>query len=154
MHYLGREALEDGHVRGSRRRVGLVTRHTVKAFEQVPARRQRGIDVDRTQECIDRLRRIAADDVAMAAFFMKPAECRVPAFELSQRLQCVVDQSKIALAFGDAIQHIAIFWYLGQQRLGLCQCLRVFSRALQLAYIADLLFDGHRGRLGCCCVHI
>ena len=84
---LGRQRLQHRDMGRCGRRVRLVPRDSVDAFQHPPAHRQRRIDVDRAKQGVDRGRGVLARDVAQAAFLVLPAETRVALFEAIQHLQ-------------------------------------------------------------------
>jgi hypothetical protein len=103
-HDIGRQPLQRGDVRGGGRGVGGIARHSVEAFEQVPARRQRRVDIDRMQQRFNRARRIAQHHVTVTALLVHKAVERALLFHSRQRLQRGVDLSQVTLTAGGEIQ--------------------------------------------------
>ena len=82
-HFL-RQRLEFRDVgRGPARVVGVAA-HPVEAFQHAPARRQRRVDRDGSEECLDGLRRVLHRHVAMAALLIETAVAGMEPLELTQ----------------------------------------------------------------------
>ena len=84
-HHLRRQPLERGDVLRRRGGVLRIAGHAIQPLEHAPARGQRRIDVHAAQERVDRPRRIAQGDIAMAALLVQAAEARVQLLETLQR---------------------------------------------------------------------
>ena len=131
LHDLRRQSLQGGHVRGGRApRSSLRPVMRYRPSSMRPARGQCRIDVHAAQEGIDRPRRIAQGDVAMAALLVQAAEARVQPLETLERRQRLRDPAQMALAQRDQIQHVAVLGHLRRasasaaaQRLGVAPAL-------------------------------
>ncbi len=95
-----------------------IARHAIQPLEHGPARGQRRIDVHAAQERLDRLRRIAQGDVAMAALLVQAAEPRDEPLEALERRERLGDPAQMPLIQRNQIEHVAIFGHLAAERLG------------------------------------
>ena len=104
----GGSFLQGGDALGCGRRISFVSRHAIQAFEHDPARRQRRVDVHRSQKGIDRARRIAQGHVAVTALLVEEAEPRMLLLQALQGCQRFVYPVQASLVGGDQVQGVAI----------------------------------------------
>src|ERR1700731_3962396 len=78
---LGRQFAQRGYVLGGQLRIFRLARHAIERRQGAPARRQRRIEIHRSQERINGAGSIAQRDVAMSALLEGSAETRVKFFE-------------------------------------------------------------------------
>ncbi len=117
-HHVLRQRAQRRHVarrQGGVRRLAL---HAVQAFEHAPAARQRMVDVDRLEECIDRRLRLAQRHEAAAALLVETAELRMMLLEAGQGCEGLGYLPAEALRNGRAQQRLAVAGRALEHRLG------------------------------------
>ena len=82
-----------------------------------------GIDVHRTQECLDGLRGLPHDDKTLSALLVQAAEARLMMLQDFERPQGVRNATQVSLGNGHTQPHIPMVRGLAEQRFARRQSL-------------------------------